>query len=288
MATIWAHIQDPPPAPSAARPELPKGIDDVIARGMAKRPDERYATCRELVDAARQELGVSSGEISLPPAQPRRRFDWRLPAVLAAVLLLAAAVIVVLVVRGGGSGISSLPPNTVGAIDPKTNKLVAAIPVGHRPDLDRRRRRLDLGRKRRRRDRHANRRALAEGRRDARGVQRHAEVDRVRKRCSLGDNARRPPVPDRPGGQPQSRRFRFAGARATTRHSQKVRRRCRLRRGLAFDGRSGRGAARRPVLGPGGRRSRMTTASASWQSATERSGCRSRTVSPASTRPRTC
>ena len=133
VATIWAHIQDPPPAPSAARSELPKGLDDVVARGMAKRPDERYATCRELVDAARQELGVSSGEISLPPGAAARRFDWRLPAGVAAALLLATAVVLVLVVRGGGSGISSLPPNTVGAIDPKTNKLVAAIPVGHNP-----------------------------------------------------------------------------------------------------------------------------------------------------------
>src|SRR5437762_3162090 len=33
VATIWAHIQDPPPAPSAARPDLPKGLDAVIARG---------------------------------------------------------------------------------------------------------------------------------------------------------------------------------------------------------------------------------------------------------------
>jgi len=54
----------------------------------------------------------------------------RLPAGVAAVLLLAAAVVVVLVVRGGGSGISSLPPNTVGAIDPKTNKVAATIEVG--------------------------------------------------------------------------------------------------------------------------------------------------------------
>ena len=33
----------------------------------------------------------------------------------------------------GGSGISSLPPNSVGAIDPRTNRLVASIPVGKNP-----------------------------------------------------------------------------------------------------------------------------------------------------------
>ena len=133
VATIWAHIQDPPPAPSAARPDLPKGLDAVIARGMAKRPDERYATCRELVEAARHELGVSSGEIPMPPAVAARRFDRRVLAGAAA-LVGAVAVVAVLATRGGGSSISSLPPNSVGAIDPKTNKLVAAIPVGHNPD----------------------------------------------------------------------------------------------------------------------------------------------------------
>jgi serine/threonine-protein kinase len=132
VATIWAHIQDPPPAPSAARPELPKGIDDVIARGMAKKADERYATCRELVEAARRELGVSSGEISQPPVTTgRRRLDRRLLAA-ASVLVIAAAIIAVLLTRGGG-GISSLPPNSVGAIDPRTNRLVASIPVGKTP-----------------------------------------------------------------------------------------------------------------------------------------------------------
>jgi len=40
-ASIWALIQDSPSSPSVARSELAKGRDDVRARGMAKRPDER-------------------------------------------------------------------------------------------------------------------------------------------------------------------------------------------------------------------------------------------------------
>jgi serine/threonine-protein kinase len=132
VATIWAHIQDPPPAPSSVCPELPRGLDAVIARGMAKRPDERFATCRDLVDAARQELGVSSGEIPMPSIATARRIDRRLLAGAAAALIVASAVAAVLLTRGG-SGISKLPPNAVGAIDPKTNKLVASIPVGKNP-----------------------------------------------------------------------------------------------------------------------------------------------------------
>jgi serine/threonine-protein kinase len=134
VATIWAHIQDPPPAPSAARPELPQGLDAVIAKAMAKRPDDRYTTCRELIDAARHELGISSGEIPIPPAAAAKKLDQRLLAAAAAAVTIAAVVVVaILETRGGGGGIASLPLNAVGAIDPKTNKLVASIPVGKGP-----------------------------------------------------------------------------------------------------------------------------------------------------------
>ena len=60
-AVIWAHLKEPPPRPSAYRRNLPPGFDDVIARGMAKSPDERFATCREFVHAARKELDGRPG-----------------------------------------------------------------------------------------------------------------------------------------------------------------------------------------------------------------------------------
>ncbi len=53
---LYAHIQDPPPKLTELRPELPAAIDDVIASSMAKEPDERYSTCGELVEAAREAL----------------------------------------------------------------------------------------------------------------------------------------------------------------------------------------------------------------------------------------
>jgi serine/threonine protein kinase len=40
---IVAHMSSPPPRPSIARPEVPAQVDDVIATGMAKSPDQRYA-----------------------------------------------------------------------------------------------------------------------------------------------------------------------------------------------------------------------------------------------------
>jgi serine/threonine protein kinase len=52
-AVIWAHVEEQPTPPSAVCADLPNGIDEVIIQALAKDPDDRYATCRELVEAAR-------------------------------------------------------------------------------------------------------------------------------------------------------------------------------------------------------------------------------------------
>jgi serine/threonine-protein kinase len=49
---VAAHLSTPPPQPSTARPTVPAQIDQVIATGMAKDPDARYATTVELANAA--------------------------------------------------------------------------------------------------------------------------------------------------------------------------------------------------------------------------------------------
>ena len=51
MATLYAHVQAPPPSLAEARPELPPAIDAVIARALAKDPAERYASAGELARA---------------------------------------------------------------------------------------------------------------------------------------------------------------------------------------------------------------------------------------------
>ena len=56
-AVLYAHISDPPPKLTEKRSDLPAAIDDVIATGMAKQPEDRYATPSELVAAAATALG---------------------------------------------------------------------------------------------------------------------------------------------------------------------------------------------------------------------------------------
>jgi serine/threonine protein kinase len=67
-AMLWAHLTQPPPRASQQRPGLPTALDDVLVRAMAKSREERFATCRELVAAARAAL--SAGTVPPPPPPP--------------------------------------------------------------------------------------------------------------------------------------------------------------------------------------------------------------------------
>lgn len=116
-SVLAAHISAPPPRPSATNPTVPTTLDDVVARGMAKDPDDRYGSAGGLGRAAQRALQAGSAPsttphqaptlaaapVSLtsypPPADPAhsepRRRGWVLPTVIA----VAAALIL------GGLGV---------------------------------------------------------------------------------------------------------------------------------------------------------------------------------------
>jgi serine/threonine-protein kinase len=53
MAVLYAHLHDDPPKLSEKRPGLPEGLDAVIAKALDKSPDRRFASCEDMIHAAR-------------------------------------------------------------------------------------------------------------------------------------------------------------------------------------------------------------------------------------------
>jgi serine/threonine protein kinase len=46
MAKMWAHLNAEPPSAREQRPDVPEALDELIRRGLAKRPDERPSAAR--------------------------------------------------------------------------------------------------------------------------------------------------------------------------------------------------------------------------------------------------
>lgn len=165
---VAAHIASPPPRPSAVNPRLPTAIDDVIARGMAKDPDDRYGTAGALGRAARRALQTipnadavsvpssstptmgtaavtvtrSQGAPTEPTAETRdggagaRRPGWVLPTVI--------AVVAALVLGGIGVIIGLLADGTFGQSE-ATDPTAALPPLVTGPDLSVRHQSCDQG-----------------------------------------------------------------------------------------------------------------------------------------------
>ena len=67
-ATMYAHIVDPPPSVRARRPELPAALDDVLATGMAKDPEDRQPSAGTLVIEMLEALGRPAPSCLAPAA----------------------------------------------------------------------------------------------------------------------------------------------------------------------------------------------------------------------------
>ena len=143
VATLWAHVNEPPPALATTDPELGNEIDSVMTRALAKAPTDRYGSCGELVASARAALGLpdaSSPSTRQRPSRARRLTPTRWPVRVRALVGAAAAVVVVAVIAGavllrGSDGLTGIRPLSVGVIDPSSSELVADIPVGFESPL---------------------------------------------------------------------------------------------------------------------------------------------------------
>jgi YVTN family beta-propeller protein len=126
VATIFAHLQEPVPKPSE-RADLPVALDEVIARGMAKAPDDRYESCTALVEAATDALELRPTERASRP---------RLVVALAAAVLALAAILAVSLLAGGGEDSRANPAGALVRIDPDTNRVTRETGIrGHPGEL---------------------------------------------------------------------------------------------------------------------------------------------------------
>ena len=120
VAAIFAHLEEPPPVASERHEALPRAVDAVLARAMAKEPAQRFDSCRELVAATHDALGLTP--------RPRRRRRWLVP-VLALALVVSAMTAVALGVGRGAPASPAGPHGTLMQIDPRTNRVRGATSV---------------------------------------------------------------------------------------------------------------------------------------------------------------
>src|SRR5262249_53582122 len=59
---ITQHLSAPPPHISERRPEL-ADLDGAIAKALAKKPDDRYATCADFAAALGSQLNTTAAEV---------------------------------------------------------------------------------------------------------------------------------------------------------------------------------------------------------------------------------
>jgi serine/threonine-protein kinase len=59
MQVLLAHLSQPAPSAVSRMPGLPGAVDQVLARAMAKAPEQRYASCLDFADALREALGLT-------------------------------------------------------------------------------------------------------------------------------------------------------------------------------------------------------------------------------------
>jgi len=78
LAVMWAQLSAAAPSLRAERPDLSPEVDQVIARALAKAPDDRYPTCTAFATALRTACGLPAvsaepGRVAGPQAPPTQR-----------------------------------------------------------------------------------------------------------------------------------------------------------------------------------------------------------------------
>jgi len=162
-ATLWAHLNDDPPSLHDRVPDVPESFDAVLARALAKDPDDRFPSTGDLGRAAlaaagrpvapaperlvaigeaapgdRQETVVSPDQAPtvLAAGAPggRRLWPWALAAVPIAGLALIAALALGGGDGGGDTGSTTTASTSTSTTAPTQEVAIKDVAVGGRPN----------------------------------------------------------------------------------------------------------------------------------------------------------
>jgi CheY-like chemotaxis protein len=120
VAVIYAHLSEEPPKLSVLRPELPEGLDAVMAKALDKSPDRRFPSCGDMISAARAVIDAAGPLSETIPPRPSMGIPPAAPAPTAAMRDAAAA--------------ARRPRVLLGGLDDRT-RAVARVALGDRVDV---------------------------------------------------------------------------------------------------------------------------------------------------------
>lgn len=160
VSKMFAHINDPPPSTRELSFDVPECLDAIIAKAMAKRPEDRFGSATELLAALTSAMaevdtveelptqrrsasqGAPIGMIKAagtrapaqmtsvsPPAATRRRGRYALLAVAAA-LLVVGGVVAAIASGGGNSGGRAASTHDAGLPDREVTSVSGGLKIG--------------------------------------------------------------------------------------------------------------------------------------------------------------
>jgi len=126
-AVLWAHMKEDPPAAGELRPELPAGVDGVLARALAKDPARRFSSCLEFVEALRLALEPEArGAATVVLPRRLRRGGPGRRRLRVAALALAGAGLAALGVWAG-TLMTDEVPGSIAAAEVETRTVVSTV-----------------------------------------------------------------------------------------------------------------------------------------------------------------
>lgn len=130
MQLLMAKLRDEPTPPTAHDPSLPRRVDSVLLRGLAREPDARWSSCSAMVEAL---AGVLEPKPNLfaatQPFRRKRSLDWKRWAWLAMPIAALVGVLVLFVVLPRLKPLPAVSPTP----SPPVSSVVPCPPVSPNP-----------------------------------------------------------------------------------------------------------------------------------------------------------